>query len=233
MAGYGAPMTSPYRTLVHCFGRHLETEDWEKNMWLGDKDALGQIPSTLLVADLEQADFLSFGTGASEDKESGRKEATVIRDRGRDGLSSLADLSDFSGVNFAKLKTLLESAKLDTESKSTVAEIKCLSELCATLSISRVFCVTNPSHAPRCRRSIDEHWGPALPNHATYVVSSQVPYARTAVGDTLVYERHHRPDTKDPEYARILAPVKEFDDDTASAFAKELELLVTMHTPPS
>lgn len=198
------------KTAVHCFGRHLQAKAWEAHMWL-DGDRLGQIPTALFAALEYDASLLTFGTGASEKE--GVKEAEYERAYALEHLEDLTSTLRFGGAVAGKpeidlmTELLVHHTIAETTSKNTVTELQAIGKIYLEKGIERVIAVTNPSHAPRCRRDIDTYWDtPEFHGlrRNTLVLSSEVPFPDATAADTVILEPPHRGDDTSPPFYKLV-----------------------------
>lgn len=185
-----------------CNGRHVGTTNWEGIMW-GKPPLLGQLPKLVQVF-LHERKYahiakIIFGTGASQ--KDGMYEAEYMAVYLFENLHRLAEFPQLSAIDFArvdKLKTDLQAIIcLDTDSKNTREEVTNALKNFACSGVTRVVCVTCPTHAPRCARDMNaakEETRNLFPD-GFWVTSSDIPFVGTKADDVVIIEPPHRGDT--------------------------------------
>ena len=191
------------RTGLICNGRHVGTENWEEIVW-GKPPLLGQLPQLIQVflTERETAHVtkIIFGTGAS--KRGDMFEAECMLTLLFENFHRLPEFPQFAYLTenqLAKLRVDLQAViASDTKSQNTQEEIISAIRHFADIGITRVICVTCPTHAPRCFRDMqaarDRLSGYYFPD-GFYVTPSDVHYAHASASDVIVLEPPHRGDT--------------------------------------
>lgn len=193
-------MAATRDTYIHCFGRHLETSEWERIM-IGSDEAYGQIPMLLAVIDRNASNVhtVGFGTGASH--RGGISEAKIIFDR--------ADQLAKSPKGFSRrtMASDIRNKIIDDESKNTEAELKTALKYMKDNNLTRFVGVTCPSHAPRCMATaIAVMHGTGI---QIEIVSSETIYPNSMPDDVTVFEPPHLPrDVR--ENSRLHLTLKEY-----------------------
>lgn len=193
------------RTGLICNGRHTGTENWEEIVWGRPPLLLGQIPKLiqLLLTEREEEPAvikIVFGTGASS--RDGVLEADCMLNLLFENIEKLPKFSQFAHLtaeDIRKLRLYLQSVIIaDTETKNTAEEITAAITRFVGLGITRVGCVTCPTHSSRCTRDmlIAKEKFPAnqFPD-GFFLVPSDIHYVGASARDIIVIEPPHRGDT--------------------------------------
>lgn len=170
--------------LVH--GIHLYADKWEDIVW-GNLEIgiLGIVPKALAVACELKAEYMVWGTGASE----------------RDGLKE-ADYTFKFAMDKANayMFRALGNFKhhIDRISQNTREEIAAASEFAVQNDIERLILVSNPTHIARCLQTALAYFGEhnkynTLRRNLTVAVSN-VCFADSNPSDVVIFEPPHRGD---------------------------------------
>lgn len=181
---------SPTAVIIH--GHHLQTPDWETLVWgtPGLSEA-GRIPRGLEVAVKEGADLIIWGTGASIDPATGKKESEFTLDFARARANELAA---YLGISAGEIEELLGAKSVvQLETTNTKNETLEALTLCHERDIHTVFLVSSPTHIPRCLlTAIQFH--DQFPELVVCGVAADTSVPYWDPKDVAVVEPAHRPD---------------------------------------
>jgi hypothetical protein len=173
--------------LIH--GCHLKARGWEEIVW-GDGSLNGRIPVGVQLACEKGADFVFWGTGASE--ANGCKEsewAYTLAQEHADELTLDMEQSD--------LQSYLEQVSfVDTETQNTAQEIRLALRMCAVHGIEELILVSSPTHIGRCMLEAQKllYEYKIFRDICVMATASGTCYAGTKPHDVIEIEPPHRGD---------------------------------------
>ena len=199
------------KTAVIIHGFHLQAEAWESVMW-GDpaKGVYGRIATGLREALRFEADFIFFGTGASN--KDGLLEGEYILKFAREHIAELSEFAQWG--NEKAVHWLEERAVLELKSQVTKEELLQCATIARERGVERLILVSSPTHILRAHQtaiaefSKSELLSPLL--HALYAVASDTSYVGTSVADVMVVEPPHRPDRQKVFFNETLKDLSSF-----------------------
>jgi len=200
--------------LVH--GRHLETNELERLLWLGSGGELGTLPTAvraMLTWGVERISLISVGTGSSTDPNTGLIESQVIKQYWLDNFDKLEQVSRISQLpawNMHKetLRDLIKSAVTDIESRNTKQETLAAMKLFKDRGITNILQVAGMNHAPRCQVNqslVREETGIISPQN-WFLIADEAPYFASSAQDVTVVEPPHKGDDELSRIDRSLLP---------------------------
>ncbi len=211
------------KTAVLIHGCYLQAGDWENIVW-GNPNIgrLGRASKGLLVARQEGADFIYWGTGASE--KNGIKESQYTFDYAVAHCMELPEFVDFDADKVESFFTF--GSFLDTESQTTLQETKSAMEMCMEKGVKRLILVSSPTHIARCLQSAEvvRHSGLFI-GLEVFAVASDTCYERSVPGDVLIVEPPHRMDRAEAPLHKTLKLAmfaRKLDKEKAFLFNEEL-----------
>lgn len=179
--------------LIH--GLHLAANGWESLVW-GDpvNGTFGNIPRGVEFAWRTNADFIYWGSGASE--RDGKKESEVMYERALLGINELANICN---TDPELLRSFLsERSFKDREAKDTNDEIRSCYDLSLERGITHVTCIPFASQAPLAvRRALwfaleDEKYSKF--KHNISIEPSDTRYPEVSMQDIVIFTPPHRGD---------------------------------------
>ena len=168
---------------LHCFGRHLETNGWDRIM----TEPGGQIPTFVdAFRDLEQfVKAVGCGTGAS--KAGGKYEAQVIFEE----IEQQVKATTLSSKKKVKALSLPSKPNVDCRSYDTEQELKNALEFMTGAGCNTFVGVTCPSHLPRCCNTADLVFANSAIKQIW--IASKNRYVGDSPGGCVVFEQPHLP----------------------------------------
>lgn len=142
-------MTPKSPTAVLINGHHLQAPEWELIIW-GNKDLsrVGRIPRGIEMAVKEDAELIMWGTAASSDPETEKKESEYTQAY---ALAHAEELAAYVGRTKEEVVSLIESRSVvQLNSNNTKNEIHTALSLCEERDIHTLYLVSSPTHVPRC-----------------------------------------------------------------------------------
>lgn len=215
---------TPSAVLIH--GHHLQAPDWEHFVW-GEKDLarVGRIPRGIEVAVQEEADVVIWGTGASEDSETGKKESEYTHALASEHASELAT---YLGVEELVVRDVLEKRSvIQTETTNTKNETYEALQLCKERGIHRLFLVSTPTHVPRCLLTACQ-FQEEFPDIVLVGVAAETVTEYWNPKETAVVEPSHRPDRSETPFnllAKRMASARKYIDEAPELY-KDIEGLL-------
>ncbi len=171
-------------------------------IWGGrDLTKLGTLPTAVLSILNEgpaNVSVITMGSGASRNSD-GILEAEVIK---RLFIEKFDGLDEFPAINAHSqwledkevIRDLVKNSIADIASQNTVEELTQASTLFEQHRVARVIEITGASHGPRCQlmQSVARASGVITASQRWQLVTDDIAYYGTEVGDTLVFEEPHR-----------------------------------------
>jgi hypothetical protein len=138
---------NPSAVLIH--GHHLQAPEWERLVWgTSGLEQVGRIPRGIEVAVKEQASLIMWGTGASVDPVSGKKESEYTYSF---ALEHSKELAPYVGLDQETLTTFIkERSQLQLDTTNTKDETYEALKMCKEQGIHTLYLVSSPTHIPRC-----------------------------------------------------------------------------------
>lgn len=179
----------PVAVLIH--GHHLQAPEWEKLVWgTHNLEQVGRIPRGIEIAIKEKAKLIIWGTGASEDIPSGKKESEYTNLFAITHAEELAAYVGSSKKEIIDLITQYSDVQLGT--KNTKDEIREALALCKEKGIHTLYLVSSPTHISRCLLTaiqLQDEYTPVL-----YGVPAETYTELWNPKDVAIVEPAHRPD---------------------------------------
>ncbi len=209
--------------LIH--GCYLQAEGWENIIW-GDPASgiFGRVSKGLQVARQEGANFIYWGTGASEKNDV--KESQYTFDY---AVAHCKELSEFVDLNTDDIESFFISGSfIDFESQNTKEEVSRCMELCLEKSINKLKLVSSPDHVPRAHKYAMDLRSARWEDFKDLCISaegSDVRFTGSEPGDVLIVEPQHRIDrAKIPLHKTLKLAMfaRKLDDEKAFKFNDEL-----------
>ena len=188
-------MEGKRRTGILVHGCHLFAKGWEEIVWGIPPTKLGRVPKGILIASLENANTVVFGTGASE--KNGIREADITVEYMWEHFDQLSEFDEFAGYDLGQLRRMMERVCfIDNQSQNTAEEIKWAGQIFLDQGVERVVLVSSPTHICRCLLlAIDTFSGDEFASiRDVCAVPSDTSYAGYSVRDVVAFEPPHRGD---------------------------------------
>ncbi len=215
------------KTAVLIHGCYLQAENWENIVWGGPSiGRLGRASKGLQVARQEGANFIYWGTGASE--KNGIKESQYTFDY---AVAHCMELPEFADFNIDDIDPFFISGSfIDTESQTTLQETRSAMKMCMEKGIKRLILVSSPTHIARCLQSAEivrySGWFMGL---EVFAVASDTCYKDSIPNDVLIVEPPHRADRAEVPLHKTLKLAmfaRKLDKDKAFLFDEELTVFL-------
>lgn len=208
--------------LIH--GCHLEAEGWENIVWGAlEKGKLGRIPRGIAVAITHDAEFIVWGSGASE--RDGLKESEYTFQYALNRVALLGGY--FSDNDIAqRLKSL---SVLDTESQNTKDEIRAMVRVSREKGITKIILVSSPTHISRCLLEAEVVRAEGVVGDIEiFATASDTCYGGTSPRDVFIIEPPHRGDRPKVFLNKTLQDINKIrkNFDIAEPFNEALKVLV-------
>lgn len=219
-----AQSKQPCAVVVH--GHHLQAPDWEHFVW-GDPGLtrVGRIPRGIEIALQEKADVVIWGTGASIDSETGKKESEYTHAL---AMSRVAELAEYTGAEEAAIvEVLTNRSVLQTETTNTKNEIYEALKTCTERGIHRLFLVSSPTHVPRCLLTACQ-FQEEFPDIVFIGVAAESVTEYWHPKETAVVEPSHRPDRSEAPFnllAKRMASARKYTDEAPRLY-RDIEQLL-------
>lgn len=202
---------SPTAVLIH--GHHLQAPEWEKLVWGVEGLAeVGRIPRGIEVAIKENAELIIWGTGASEDPVSGKKESEYTYAL---ALERADDLAAYVGMDKEKLVAWVrERSHVQLETQNTKDETYEALKLCKEKGINTLYLVSSPTHISRCLLTACQYQG-EFKSMVFCGIAAQTSTDFWSPADVAVVEPSHRPDRAETPMnllAKRLASARKYKD---------------------
>lgn len=177
--------------LIH--GCHLQAEGWENIVW-GEptRGVYGRVPKGLMQAQLHNADFIFWGTGASE--KDGLKESAYTL---RHTIQHAHELSMYNGFDPYEIESILNTiSHVDLETQNTTEEIRAALGECHKRGVQELILVSSPSHIARCHQEALKILAASNNAHQVlvYATASDTCFANSTAADVAIIEPPHRGD---------------------------------------
>lgn len=213
----------PTAVIIH--GLHLQTPDWKLLAWgTDDLSQVGRIPRGLEVAVKEDAELIIWGTAASEDPETGKKESEFTRDFARERSKELEAYLDVPEEKLMRL--LSDCSVVQLESTNTKNETLEALQLCHDHGIHTVYLVSSPTHVPRCLLTAIQFQA-QFPELVLCGVSAETSVPYWDPKDVAIVEPAHRPDRDDSPFNLLAKRMARARKDTrAPKLYKDVEKLL-------
>ncbi len=201
----------PAAVLIH--GHHLQAPDWETLVWgtegLG---SVGRIPRGIEIAVKEDAQLIMWGTGASLDLKTGKKESEYTHDL---ALSRASELGRYVGLTESEVAEMIRSRSyIQRETTNTKDEVYEALKLCKEKGIHTLYLVSTSTHVPRCLLTACQ-FQDEFPDIVLCGVAASAVTAYWSPKDTVVVEPSHRPDRADvpmQKLAKRLAGARKYPE---------------------
>jgi len=214
----------PCAVLIH--GHHLQAPDWEHFVW-GEKElgTVGRIPRGLEVAVKEDAELVIWGTGASSDPETGKKESEYTHGL---ALERVSDIASYLGEKKSRVLDFLENRSIiQTETTNTKNETYEALKMCKENNIRTLFLVSTPTHVPRCLLTACQ-FQEEFPGIVLVGVAAESTKEYWHPKETAVVEPSHRPDRSEAPFnllAKRMASARKYSEDAPQLYS-DIEALI-------
>jgi len=202
---------SPSAVLIH--GHHLQAPGWETLVW-GEQnlERVGRIPRGIELAIKEDAGIIIWGTAASTDPATGKKESEYTQTYALDHADELAAYTEVSKEKI--IAFIQERSLLQLETKNTKDEIHEAMKVCHERGIHTLYLISSPTHVPRCLLTAVQYQE-AFPGIVLCGVAADTSMEFWHPKDVAVVEPSHRPDRSEVPMnllAKRMASARKYPD---------------------
>ena len=202
---------SPSAVIIH--GHHLQAPEWEKLVWgTPELTEVGRIPRGIEVAVKEGVEVIVWGTGASTDPATGKKESEFTQ---AFALDHADELAQYVVESKDEITTLIkERSVLQLETKNTKDEIYEALKVCKEKGIHTLYLVSSPTHVARCLLTACQYQS-EFPGIVFYGVAAETSTDFWSPKDVAVIEPSHRPDRSEAPMnllAKRMASARKYKD---------------------
>lgn len=214
----------PVAVLIH--GHHLQAPDWEHFVW-GERDLsrVGRIPRGIEVAIKEDAQLVIWGTGASGDSKTGKKESEFTHAL---AIERTGELAEYLGVEESRVLDILNNRSVvQVETTNTKNETQEALKVCKENGINTLYLVSTPTHVPRCLLTACQ-FQEDFPDIVLIGVAAESTKDYWHPKETAVVEPSHRPDRSEVPFnllAKRMASARKYTDEAPQLYA-DIEALI-------
>lgn len=174
--------------LIHGF--HLYATDWENIVWGDPVKSPGRAAAGITLAVRCEAEFIFWGTGASE--KNGMRESQYTLEY---AIAHASKLPIFAGYDVYEIESILRPiSHTDLTTQNTAEEVKAALQECLKQGVQELYLVSSPTHIARCHQeALKALYSTPLPI-SVYAHASATCFANSAPADVAILEPPHRGD---------------------------------------
>lgn len=206
-------------TAVLINGHHLQAPEWELIVW-GAKDLsrVGRIPRGIEMAVKEDAKLIIWGTAASSDPKTGKKESEYTQAY---ALAHAEELAVYVGRTKEEVISLIQDRSfVQLDSNNTKNEVHTALSLCDERDIHTLYIVSSPTHVPRCLLTAAQ-FQDEFPDIVLCGVAAETAPDFWHPKDVSIVEPAHRPDRSEAPMnllAKRMASARKYTEPAARLY---------------
>lgn len=207
----------------------MQAEDWENIVW-GDprRGVYGRVPKGLAQAQLHKAQFIFWGTGASQ--KDGLKESQYTFQY---AIQHASEMPAYRGLDAYEIEAMLkEISHIDLVTQNTTEEIRAALDECHKRGIQELILVSSPTHIARCHQEALKVLAATGNAHQVlvYATASDTCFVNSTPADVVIVEPPHRGDRPKHPVHKHVRGIFKVPPNNMQTFLADLDALVAKHS---